>query len=293
MYGAKLRSVVTTYVEAEERLERFLERDHAQIGELGKTILLSHGKRTKRVAVLFHGMAASPTQFVEFARLLHARGYNVLVPRLPRHGYTDRLTDALAGLSAAQLKDMTTQAVEIAHGLGESVTVIGFSLGGLLAAWSAQYHRVATVMCIAPFFGVAWMPHRIGPLASSILLKLPNRFHWWNPMQREKQMPAHGYPRYSTHAVAQAYRLVYDVFHDAQAHSPRAGKIIMVTNAKETTINNRSARKLTKLWNAQDADQVLTFVFTDLPLSHDIIEPLRHPDIVARVYPKLLELLDA
>jgi len=209
------------YAQASDRLERFMQRDHAEVGELGRTILLSHGKRTERAAVLLHGMSASPTQFIEVARGLYERGYNVLVPRLPRHGYTDRLTDALADLSAAQLKDITTQALEIAHGLGESVIVVGFSLGGLLAAWAAQFHRVAKIICVAPFFGIAWMPHRFGRILSRIMLRVPNRFHWWNPIQREKQMPAHGYPRYATHAVGQAYRLVYDVFHDAEATAPR------------------------------------------------------------------------
>ncbi|GAC1659874.1 MAG: hypothetical protein NVS9B12_14090 [Vulcanimicrobiaceae bacterium] len=270
-----------------------MERDHDRVSAPGRTILLSHGRRTKHAAVLLHGMSASPTQFIEFARLLHERGFNVLVPRLPRHGYSDRLTDAQAELSAGQLKDMTTEAVEIAFGLGESVTIVGFSLGGLLAAWAAQFHRVAAVMCIAPFVGVAWMPHRLAPLVSALMLKFPNRFHWWNPIKREKQMPAHGYPRYSTHAVGQSYQLVYDVFHDARAHAPRAGKIIVVTNARETTVNNRSVRRLIKLWSAGNNELVQTFEFTDLPPSHDIIEPLRHPEIVAKVYPKLLELLKA
>ena len=288
-----LKAVSTTYDEAQDRLQRFMERDHDQVGELGRTILLSHGERTKRAVVLLHGMSASPTQFGQFAKLLYERGYNVLVPRLPRHGYSDRLTTALADLSGGELKDVTTEAVEIAHGLGESVSIIGFSLGGLLAAWAGQFHRVATVMCIAPFVGIAWMPHAFAPLTGTLLLKFPNRFHWWHPIKREKLMPEHGYPRYSTHAVGEAYRLVGDVFADAQAHAPRAAKIIVITNARETTINNRSVHKLIKLWRAQDPDLVTAFEFNDLPLSHDIIEPLRHPEIVARVYPKLLELLGA
>jgi len=286
--------VATTYAEAQGLLVHFLDRDHDQVGALGRTIVLSHGTRTKRAVVLLHGMAASPTQFADFAKTLYDRGYNVLVPRLPRHGYTDRLTDALADLSAAQLKDVTTQALEIAHGLGESVIVVGFSLGGLLAAWAAQFHRVAKIICVAPFFGIAWMPHRFGGMLSALMLRFPNRFHWWNPIQREKQMPAHGYPRYSTHAIGEAYRLVYDVFHDAAAHAPRAGKIVVVMNSRETTINNRSARKLIELWRAQsEPDSISTFEFTDLPPSHDIIEPLRNPAIVSRVYPKLLELIEA
>ena len=284
--------MTTTYSEAQSRLQRFLERDHDRVGELGKTILLSHGERAEHAAVLLHGMSASPTQFVELARALHERGYNVLVPRLPRHGYSDRLTEAPAELSSAELKDMTTEAVEIAFGLGRHVTIVGFSLGGLLAAWAAQFHRVDRVVCIAPFFGVAWMPHAFAPAVAWLLLKAPNRFHWWNPLTREKQMPAHGYPRYSTHAVAQAYQLVHDVFNDAHAHAPRAKHILMVTNSREMTVSNRSASKLVKRWRAMrdDAD-VETFEFSGLPPSHDIIEPLRHPEIVARIYPKLIELI--
>jgi carboxylesterase len=285
--------VTTTYAEAESRLERFLQRDHDKIGELGKTILLSHGARTARAAVLLHGMSASPTQFIEVARVLHERGYNVLVPRLPRHGYGDRLTEALAELSAAELKDMATEAAEIAHGLGDRVTIVGFSLGGLLAAWIAQFHRVEKVVCIAPFFGVAWMPHAFAPMAAWALLRMPNRFHWWHPIKREKQMPEHGYPRYSTHAVAQAYQLVHDVFEDAGGHAPRAKRILMVTNSREMTVSNRSARQLVKRWrkSVERPESIQTYEFTGLPPSHDIIEPQRHPEIVARVYPKLLELI--
>ena len=283
--------MTTSYAQSQSRLQRFLDRDHAEIGELGRTRLLSHGERTRDVAVLFHGMSASPTQFGEVARLLYERGYNVLVPRLPRHGYSDRLTEVLAELSAAELKDMATEAAEIAHGLGERVTIVGFSLGGLLAAWVAQFHRVEKVVCVAPFFGVAWMPHAFAPLAAWGLMRMPNRFHWWHPIKREKQMPAHGYPRYSTHAVAQAYQLVHDVFNDAHAHAPRAKKIVMITNAREMTVSNRSARKLVKYWRQATSADVTTYEFTGLPPSHDIIEPLRHPEIVARVYPVLLDLI--
>ena len=281
------------YSQASDRLERFKLRDHAEIGELGRTILFSHGERTKRAAVLLHGMSASPTQFIEVARGLHERGYNVLVPRLPRHGYSDRLTSVLGELSADELKDMTNEAVEIGDGLGEHLTVVGFSLGGLLAAWAAQYHRIDKVVCIAPLLGVAWIPHRFAKLAARLTLHLPNRFHWWNPILREKQMPAHGYPRYSTHAVAQAYYLVHDLFADAQSHAPRAGKIVVVTNSRESTISNRSARKLVDLWRTLVPEIVDTYEFTDLPLSHDIIEPLRNPEIVARVYPRLYEIIEA
>jgi len=270
-----------------------MERDHADVGQLGRSIFLAQPAPTGRVAVLLHGMSASPTQFASFATSLHDRGYAVLVPRLPRHGYSDRLTDALGQLSAGELKNVTTQALEVARGFGSEVLVVGFSLGGLLAAWAAQFHSVHKVMCVSPFLGVAWVPNPLARAAAFLTMRMPNRFAWWDPIKRELQMPAHGYPRYSTHGVAQAYELVHSVFDDAAAHAPRAERIIVVTNARETTVNNRAVGKLVRRWRKQAPDAVQTFEFSDLPYSHDIIEPLRHPQIVERVYPRLLELIES
>ena len=281
-----------TYEQVEPLIARFIERDHDQIGELGRTIILSHNRRVEHAAVLLHGMTASPTQMVKLARDLHALGWNVIVPRLPRHGYSDRMTDAHSTLSANSLKNTTTQAVEIATGLGEHVTVVGFSLGGLLAAWAGQYHRVDNVVCIAPFFGVAWIPSLFSRALTRVMRALPNMFHWWDPVKKEQQMPAHGYPRYSTHAVAECFQIAHDVIDDADNHSPRARHLIMVTNAGETTVSNRAIERLVKRWkDSSDEGTIETYEFSDLGMSHDIIEPLRRPDLVEKVYPVLMNLI--
>ncbi len=277
---------------AHDRLARFLERDHERIGELGRTLVFDHGRRMPRAAVLLHGLTASPTQFAEFGRLLFARGYNVFVPRLPHHGHDDRLTDALGRLTAEELEDLTRDCVEIARGMGDSVRVVGFSLGGLLAAWAAQFLEIDAAVAVAPFLDLSWLPHRYaGPLATA-LLRFPNGFFWWDPFKRERQMPAHGYPRYSTHAVAQCLRVARGVFDAARQTAPRAAHVAFVLNASETTVRNRSARRLARAWNAHRPGAASIFLLRDLPPSHDIIEPLRHPDIVERIYPVLLDLVD-
>ncbi|MEO6913370.1 MAG: alpha/beta fold hydrolase, partial [Candidatus Baltobacteraceae bacterium] len=193
------------YSETAQRIDRFLERDHEMVGSAGKTIVFLHGRRTARSVVLLHGLSASPTQFIELGRALHARGYNVLAPRLPRHGYNDRLTDALGRLTAVELRQVTRESIAIARGLGDHVSVVGFSLGGLMAAWAAQHHDVDSAVCIAPFLGLAWVPSVLAWPAALLMLRLPNRFHWWHPIKKANLMPAHGYPRYATHSVAQAY----------------------------------------------------------------------------------------
>lgn len=281
-----------SYVEAVERFAGLAARESAHIAAHGKSQMLTSGSRTANAALLLHGMSASPMQFVDLAQQLHERGFNVFVPRLPRHGHHDRLSDELGALTADELREATIEAIALAQGLGEKLTVVGFSLGGLLSSWAAQFEPMYRAVSVAPFFGPPWMPAKIGEMIAMLTLKLPNRYHWWDPIKKEKQMPEHGYPRYSTHAVAQTYDLIGDLFRCAQQRAPAAQNIVMVTNYRETTVNNRTTGKLVQRWKKYKPDAVETYEFRDLPFSHDIIEPLRSPLIVAKVYPVLLKLID-
>ncbi|HEV7179573.1 MAG TPA: alpha/beta fold hydrolase [Candidatus Baltobacteraceae bacterium] len=272
-------------------LERLLERDHDRIADEGRTKMLHHDEVRPKAIVLFHGLSSSPTQFTRFAHDLYARGHNVLVPRLPRHGHQDRLSDALAYLTSDDLRRTATESVDLARGMGDEVIVAGFSLGGLLATWLAQREPIHRAIAIAPFFGISWVPNRfMNPLASA-MLRLPNMFHWWNPITRERQMPEHGYPRYATHAVAHAYRLAQEVF-AATALPIEAERLIFVTNAREAAINNRAVTRLARSLRTASPERVEQILLRNVPFVHDIIEPLRHPEIAERVYPQLLEIIE-
>ena len=59
--------------------------------------VLHHGAATERAIVLFHGFTNCPRQFSALAQQFFERGFNVYVPRLPRHGLRDKLTTELAG----------------------------------------------------------------------------------------------------------------------------------------------------------------------------------------------------
>ena len=272
-------------------LERFRHRDHRGISEKGRTKLLLHGEVRPVATVLYHGIAASPEQFARFAHELHARGHNVIVPRLPRHGHRNRLTAALAQLHADDLRAFANESIELAQGLGEQVVVAGFSLGGLLTTWVAQRYPVARAVAIAPFFGMSWMPNRLIVPFTDLLLKLPNIFGWWDPIAREKQSPEHGYPRYASHAVGQALLLGREVFAHA-SDAIAAHELILVINAKETAVNNRAVRRLAGLLRPAPGGHVEQVVLTGTPLSHDIIEPSRRPEVADRVFPELLDLID-
>jgi hypothetical protein len=145
---------------------------------------------------------------------------------------------------------------------------------------------------IAPFFGVSCIPNRLmGPVADR-LLRLPNRFHWWNPILRERQRPASGYPRYATHAIAHSYRIARSLLDEARTNRPVARQVAIVANAAEVAVNNYAIRRLYHDWRRHRPDAVELSVLTGLPLSHDIVSPLRPWRLADRVHPTLLKAID-
>jgi carboxylesterase len=284
-----------TYEDAQERIKRFLERDRAaHVGELGRTLIFDHGRRTAQATLLLHGLSASPRQFLAVAQALHERGHNVFVPRLPRHGHRNRLSEALGLLSAAQLEACAHDALAITRGLGERVTVAGFSLGGLLSAYLAQHEPVDRVVAVSPFLGIAVIPNVLRLPVARWLLSRPNRFFWWDPFLRERQLPEHGYPRFASHAVAHGLTLAHEIMEASSKEGPRAREVVLVVNTRDSTINKRAIVKLGARWSRYKPQAVQLHRLTGMPpFVHDIIEPKRFPAVAQRVLPVLVELIDA
>ncbi|MDH3337279.1 MAG: lysophospholipase [Gammaproteobacteria bacterium] len=85
------------------------------------------------IAVLLHGLTDSPYSMLATAQTLAGAGYNVVAARMPGHGF------AVAGLVQARWEDWTA-AVRIAvrramqrPGAEQSLLLVGYSNGGLLA----------------------------------------------------------------------------------------------------------------------------------------------------------------
>lgn len=275
-----------------DRLERLVARDHPGVAENGRTLAYVHGTRRPRAVVLLHGLSASPAQFERVAVDLYNRGHNVVVPRLPKHGHADRLSTALGRLRAEDLYKAVVDYVTVARELGDCVTVAGFSLGGLLAAWIGQHYEIDRCVPIAPFFGIACIPNRLMNTVAERLLRLPNRFHWWNPILRDKHIAACGYPRYATHAIAHSYRIARALLDEALIVKPGAEHVTIVTNAAEIAVNNYAIRRLYRRWHRHRPDSVELSVLTGLPLSHDIVSPVRPWRLADRVHPTLLQAID-
>lgn len=259
-----------------------------------RSVVLDHGVRTPRVIVLLHGLTASPRTWREFARVRYARGENVLIARLPRHGYRDRMTESLAQLTRDELAEHAARILDAAHVLGEQVVLVGHSLGGALALHLAHRDaRVFRAIAIAPFLGIARLPHDWNAFARRLIERFPNRFVFWDPVDRGRSSPKHGYPRYATRALAAGLALADALRDDAQSGPPGAAHVEIVRNAGETSVSNRTIDDLLARWRAAGGAAVRVHRLIGLGASHDVVEPERQRAPALRFLPRLHALLDA
>ncbi len=280
------------YAEAVERIAALQAEDTAAIGPLSHSIFMTHGQPVERAIVFFHGYTSSPAQFRQLGQMCFERGCNVLIPRLPHHGLTDRFTTEHALLTAEELAALADETVDIAQALGERVIVAGLSMGGVMAAWVAQERAdVEQAVLIAPGLGLYLLPALLTRPATHLTLRMPNIFRWWDPILKDRAPdPGYGYPRYSTHALAQMLRLGAAVRARARRNAPAVRRIVLVTTASDLSVDNRSARRLAAVWQSHGA-QVRAHEFpANLLVPHDMIDPAEPTQRIDLVYPLLVEL---
>jgi carboxylesterase len=266
--------------------------DGPNVNPACRTRLYSHGRRTERSLVLLHGFTNCPQQFDALGKQFFELGWNVLIPRYPRHGYSDRLTTTIAELRSDMLIAVANRAGEAGAGLGERLTVAGLSLGGVLTGHLAQSsERVERAVLIAPMFGLRPIPRRGLAALARLANVLPNFYIWWDRELKDQVGPQHGYPRFSTRAYAALYEAGHGVFKAARTSAPKAGSIAVITNAAEPRLDNRFTYQLVDLWRAHRAE-LSTFEFpASEHLPHDLIDPANPQQNTERVYPLVIDTI--
>jgi alpha-beta hydrolase superfamily lysophospholipase len=289
----RLDRPLKTYDEALSRFEELLRHDSDAVDPRSRSRLISPGHRTQRAIVFFHGLTNSPQQFACLAERFVARDYAVLIPRVPYHGYLDRMTTDQARLRASQLVQTAAEALDIGFGLADEVTVCGISMGGILTIWAAQHQPVRVAAPIAPAIGLRMLPYAVARLAFSALGRLPNRFVWWDPRVREALPgPAYAYPRFSTRALAETQRLAQSLMEAARQTPPCAGTVWMISNAADLAVSNTASALLTRRWQQAGATNVRAFQFPRrLKLFHDMVDPLQPNARTDLVHPILERII--
>ena len=106
------------YSEGTRILSGLKDLDGPNVNPDCATRVYTHGHRTERALVLLHGFTNCPQQFDALGRQFHEQGWNVVIPRYPQHGYSDRLTTSIAALRAEHLVTLANRAADGAAGLG-------------------------------------------------------------------------------------------------------------------------------------------------------------------------------
>ncbi len=281
------------YADAVARVQRLQATDGAKVNPLCATRLLTHGTKVARSVVLFQGYTDCVAQWGEFARLLYDAGYNVLVPRAPHHGLVDDSSDELGQLTAVELVRLADEATDIAHGLGDHVGVLGFSMGGVMAGLVAQERPdVDRVVVIAPGFVLGGIPPIAAAQVAKALLLAPNVMFCRGACATPD--PPYAFPRHATRAIAAILQLGAVVRDQAETRAPAAGSVVLVTNANDSEVDNGVALEVAAAWRQRAPGRVDTYEFPrDLGLIHDVVDPVQQGSRTDVVYPVLLRLLQA
>jgi pimeloyl-ACP methyl ester carboxylesterase len=283
-----------TFADALQLLQCLQELDGSDLHPGCRTAFLHHGSRTERCFVLIHGWTNCPLQWRLFGEELHRRGHNVLIPRLPRHGLANRLTESIAELTAEELLIATDTAIDLARGAGKEVTVAGVSLGAVLAAWAALHRRdLSEIVLIAPSFSYRLIPRWLESTLIRLLWALPNFFVWWDPRVKADAPLRHAYPRFPTHGLHQSGRIVRDVMHETKRAAPQVRRAVVITNDGDLAARNRTVEQLVRQWRSRGLTRIDTHAFeSGWKLEHDLIDPAQPNARVHSVYPVLLRLME-
>lgn len=282
---------VQSYEEAAKRIEALGAVRASEMNPDCLLRFLTHGQKVQRAIIIVHGYTSCPAQFAALGQQFYDLGYNVLIAPLPHHGLADRLTDEQNQLIASELTEYADEMVDIAHGLGEQISMLGISGGGVTTAWAAQNRsEIDTAVIISPAFGYQQIPTRLTAPVMNVTMVLPDVFEWWDPDLKENIGPSHAYPRYSKHALVAFLQLGFAVQLGSRQNPPGAHRIVMVTNANDTSVNNELTSEVVRRWQRQAAN-IETYEFPlSLGLAHDLIDPAQPDQKVEIVYPRLIEL---
>lgn len=264
------------------------------INPVCRTRLLASDDRAARSVVFFHGLTSCPRQFEPIGQALRAQGWNVYIPRMPYHGYADRMTGDLARLTRSGLEAWAREGAEIAAALGKRAVVAGLSVGGACAALAAQKTPgLAGGLIISPFLRTPAVPARWTREAAWLFSILPNQWRWWDPVLKDaRSAPSFSYPRVSTRAVAASLGLAQGVMAAARRTRPASPRLDLVLNENDKVVDLAAIRELAAAWQARGADTRMISFPTSDGLTHDLIGAEHPEQRIEAVYPVMLDALD-
>jgi carboxylesterase len=250
--------------------------DDERVAPACRSQFISHGSPTPVVHVLIHGYTNAPPQFREVAQAFFDAGSNVVIPRVPYHGYSDPLKRELSSLTPEVLEKFCNEVVSATAGLGERLIVTGLSLGGLLTSYMGKMRdEVAEARLVAPFIQPNAVPEWIDAPFDAAMRALPDVYSWWNPKLQEKEVAGTwATPKFSMKAIGAQIAFRRQIERTESTRTTRLDRVLLVLNGADIAVRNDVAGRfvanqlepLARTVDVVEIDKVLGF-------SHDVFEP--------------------
>ena len=272
-----------TYDDAVSMVARRQAEDDSIVVTGGRSLLLTHGARTPRAFVLLHGFTDLPEQFAVVGQHLFAAGDNVYIPRLPRHGERRTAMRSLGRISAEELARFGDSSVTIAHGLGDTIVVVGLSAGGVIAASVAQSHAdVQRVVLIAPAIAAGLISDDQDRGLVILASKLPDITRTNAPMDTTRTDYVQGI---TTRGLAQVLRLGQLVREASADGEPGTKDMYFLLNEADHTVSEQAALAVAQQWLDHGARVAVYRFPASLKLPHNTMEIDARGGNVGLVFP--------
>lgn len=132
-YNRRFEKTTFNIIEKEDNIYQKIFLHSDLVKNKNHPRLFFHGKKTKDVIVLTHGLSDSPWYVESIAKRFFKAGANVLLPLLPAHGLKDP-DAAFEDLALdGKWREEIDVAVQVAANFGERISIGGFSTGGALS----------------------------------------------------------------------------------------------------------------------------------------------------------------
>lgn len=244
--------------------------------------------------ILIHGFTNCPAQFADVAALMRAKGYRVLVPRMPRHGRIDVMTPDLAGLTTGELEAFANEIVDIASGLGGPVRIVGLSAGAIIAAWAGAFRaEVDRVALIAPIAAPTGVPMPVVRLLIRLHAVLPRLWIWWDPrLKANLGESPYVYPGFHLPGLVPYLHLAQALRDRRIEPTNRLARVVLLTNPNDFAVRRDVARALTLRAFTDHADVVAEArVAESLGWWHDFVDPYGKHGASAEQVEQIIEAL--
>ncbi len=196
-----------------EIIQETKARDRAQplINDKCESQFFFHPHPTVKVCLFFHGITATPEQFLPIGEAFFQAGYNVLIPLLPGHGVAGNWNHSNPPplpKDEQVYKQFALQWLQQVQELGEQVIVGGLSGGSTLAAWLAleRPEEIYRALVCAPYLSAT------NKLVDLIVQNLDFYFQW----KRKPGIVGFGYDGFELPAMRVFFDMGQDVIKRAE-----------------------------------------------------------------------------